>query len=123
MTGAVDQARKVLVVEDEVLICLLIETMLTDAGYMVAVANSVREALDSIASKPPDAAILDLTLHGEKVYSVAEKLAAAGTPFVFATGGGGRDIEGFPGRPWVAKPFQEHELLNAVSKLVRALGR
>jgi DNA-binding response OmpR family regulator len=107
-----------LVVEDEVLICLLIETMLEDAGYDVTVANSVREALDSIGADMPDVAILDLTLHGEKVYPVADKLTEAGTPFVFATGGGRRDIEGFPDQPWVAKPFQEHELLATVGKLV-----
>jgi CheY-like chemotaxis protein len=119
MTAKADHVRKVLVVEDEVLICLLIETMLVDAGYEVTVANSVREALEAIENDLPDAAILDLTLHGEKVYAVAEKLAAAGKPFVFATGGGGRDIQGYPGTPWVAKPFQEHELLTAVGKLVR----
>jgi DNA-binding response OmpR family regulator len=110
--------RRILLVEDEILICLLIETILSDAGYEVAVANTIEEAMDAIEQGPLAAAILDLNLKGRKVYPVAEKLAATGTPFIFATGGGGRDIEGFPGRPWVGKPFQESELLAAVNKLV-----
>jgi DNA-binding response OmpR family regulator len=109
---------RILVVEDEILICLLIETILSDAGYDVIVANSIEEALDAIEQGSLAAAILDLNLKGRKVYPVAEKLAAVDTPFIFATGGGGRDIEGFPGRPWVGKPFQESELLAAVNKLV-----
>jgi DNA-binding response OmpR family regulator len=111
-------ARRILLVEDEILICLLIETILADVGYEVVVANSIEEALAAIAEGPFVAAILDLNLKGKKVYPVAERLMAADTPFIFATGGGGRDIEGFPGRPWVGKPFQEHELLTAVQKLV-----
>jgi hypothetical protein len=76
-------ARRILVVEDEILICLLIETILSDAGYEVVVANSIDEAMNAVAP-----------------------------------GGGGRDIEGFPERPWVGKPFQEAELLDAVDKLL-----
>jgi DNA-binding response OmpR family regulator len=110
--------RRILLVEDEILICLLIETILSDAGYEVLVANTIEEAMDAIAQGPLAAAILDLNLKGRKVYPVAEKLALVDTPFIFATGGGGRDIEGFQGRPWVGKPFQESELLAAVNKLL-----
>ena len=110
--------RRILLVEDEILICLLIETILADAGYEVVVANTVEEALEAIGKQPFAAAILDLNLKGKKVYPVAEKLAVLDIPFVFATGGGGKDIEGFVGRPWVGKPFQEAELVVAVEKLV-----
>lgn len=119
MTGEQEKAagRRILVVEDEVLICMLIETILQDAGYGVVLTHSVPEALEAIEQGPVDLAILDLNLRGQKVYPVAEKLAAAGTPFIFATGGGGHDIEGFPGRPWVAKPFDERELITVVAKM------
>ncbi|MDB5392970.1 MAG: response regulator [Rhodospirillales bacterium] len=117
-TSGSPAGRSILLVEDEILICLLIETILGDAGYEVVVTNSIPEALDAIDQRPLAAAILDLNLKGEKVFPVAEKLAALGTPFVFATGGGGRDIVGFPGRPWVGKPFQESELLAAIEKLL-----
>ncbi len=99
------------------LICLLIETILMDAQYEVSIANSVSEALGAIDDWKPHAAILDLNLKGEKVFPVAEKLAAASVPFIFATGGGGLDIAGFAGRPWIAKPFRENELLDAVNRL------
>jgi DNA-binding response OmpR family regulator len=117
-TQASPAGQRILLVEDEILICLLIETILFDAGFEVVVANTIEEAVDAISQGPLAAAILDLNLKGKKVYPVAEKLAEIGTPFIFATGGGGRDIEGFPGRPWVGKPFQEAELLDAVNKLV-----
>jgi DNA-binding response OmpR family regulator len=110
--------RRILVVEDEILICMLIETILDDAGYRVTLANSLEEALDTIDRERFDLAVLDLNLKGKKVYPVAEKLAAMGTPFIFATGGGGHDIEGFPGRPWVAKPFDENRLLLEVATLL-----
>ncbi len=96
---------------------MLIETILGDAGYEVLIANSVPDAIATIDREGTDAAILDLNLHGKKVYPVAEKLAAAGIPFIFATGAGGHDIEGFPGRPWVAKPFQEDQLVTTLSRL------
>ncbi len=119
MTGEKEQAagRRVLIVEDEVLICMLIETILDDAGYRVALAHSVPEALEAVEQGPVDLAILDLNLRGKKVYPVAEQLAARGIPFIFATGGGGHDIEGFPGCPWVAKPFDERVLLAEVAKV------
>jgi DNA-binding response OmpR family regulator len=123
MAGEADApvaGRRILLVEDEILICLLIETILSDAGYEVVIANTIEEAMDAIEQGGLAAAILDLNLKGRKVYPVAEKLIVVDTPFIFATGGGGRDIEGFPGRPWVGKPFQEAELLAAVNKLVGA---
>ncbi len=109
--------RRILLVEDEMLICLLIETMLTDAGYAVSIAGTIPEALEAVDRDPPHAAILDLNLRGLKVYPVAEKLAGMDIPFVFATGGGRLDIAGFDGRPQVAKPFQEEQLLAAIEKL------
>ena len=121
-TNTTPASRRILLVEDEILICLLIETILSDAGYEVVVANTIDEAMDAVAEGPLAAAVLDLNLKGKKVFPVAEKLAASQTPFIFATGGGGRDIEGFPGRPWVGKPFQEAELLAAVVKLIGPPG-
>jgi DNA-binding response OmpR family regulator len=109
---------RILVVEDEMLICLLIETILMDAGYEVVLANSLDEAFTVLEAEPPRLAILDLNLKGQKVFPVAERLASAGIPFIFATGGGGVDAAGFRDRPTIAKPFQEDELLSAVSLLL-----
>jgi DNA-binding response OmpR family regulator len=119
MTGKDKEAagRRILVVEDEVLISMLIETMLFDAGYDVVLAHTLPEALEVVDREAVDLAILDLNLKGQKVYPVAEKLAARGTPFIFATGGNGSEVDGFPGSPWIAKPFQEERLLSVVSKV------
>ena len=80
-TRTSQEGRRILLVEDEVLICLLIETILSDAGYEVVVANTIEEAMDAIVQGPFAAAVLDLNLKGRKVYPVAEKLASADTPF------------------------------------------
>ena len=109
--------RRVLVVEDEMLISMLIETILTNAGYDVEVVTSIPQALAAIDGARPDAAILDLNLAGKKVYPVAERLTEDGIPFAFATGGG-HDFADYPGRPWVGKPFQEHELLKVIGELL-----
>ena len=73
--------------------------------------------MTAIENTPPDAAILDLNLGGMKVFPVAEKLDAAGIPFVFATGGG-LDVEGFSSRPIISKPFRESDALNSVAQLI-----
>ena len=92
---------KILVVEDEAIVSLLLEDMLLDLGYGdVWVASDVESALGLLASKRPDVAVLDVNLGGESAYPVAEQLAAMKIPFVFATGYGRFGIDG----PWAAHP-------------------
>jgi CheY-like chemotaxis protein len=100
--------RRVLVVEDDVMIRMLIEDMLTDLGFAVAAeASKVHEALAAVQSTDIDVAILDVNLSGETTGPVAEALAAQGTPFVFATGYGEYGLpEQFRDRPLLKKPFQ-----------------
>jgi DNA-binding response OmpR family regulator len=111
--------RRVLIVEDEALISMLIETILEDAGFVPVVAHSIADALAAIAQCAPDAAILDVNLKGEKVFPVADRLYADGVPFIFMTGGGGAEVDGYLSAPRVPKPFQEGEL---VSSLTQALA-
>jgi DNA-binding response OmpR family regulator len=111
-------ARRVLVVEDEVLIAMLIETILDEAGYVPVVANTLQEAADLIAAGPPDIAILDLNIQGRKVYPVAEQLQRIGVPFIFATGGGAGEIDFYPGSVSVRKPFQAQELIATIARLL-----
>jgi CheY-like chemotaxis protein len=101
-------ARRVLIVEDDVMIRMLIEDMLTDLGFAVAAqAARVNEALAAVNSTDIDVAILDVNLSGETTSPVAEALAARGTPFVFATGYGEHTLpEQFRSRPLLKKPFQ-----------------
>ena len=101
-------ARRVLVVEDDVMIRMLIEDMLNDLGFAVAAeASKVHEALAALNTTAIDVAILDVNLSGETTGPVAEALAARGTPFVFATGYGEHGLPAqFRDRPLLKKPFQ-----------------
>jgi CheY-like chemotaxis protein len=105
-------ARRVLVVEDDVMIRMLIEDMLGDLGFAVAAeASKVHEALAAVNSTAFDVAILDVNLSGETTGPVAEALAARGTPFVFATGYGEHGLpDQFRDRPLLKKPFQIESL-------------
>jgi CheY-like chemotaxis protein len=103
---------KVLIVEDESLVSMLIEDALADLGCrVVGVASGVDEALDKAATLPLDAAILDVNLHGKQTAAVAEILKRRGVPFLFATGYGvGGLPDGFRNTPFLQKPFHEADL-------------
>ena len=112
MTENGSGTRRVLVVEDDVMIRMLIEDMLGDLGFAVAgEASKVHEALAAVDSTAFDVAILDVNLSGETTGPVAEALAARGTPFVFATGYGEHGLpDQFRDRPLLKKPFQIESL-------------
>jgi CheY-like chemotaxis protein len=101
-------ARRILVVEDELMIRMLLEDMLGELGYTVAAeAGRLDEALEAAKSAEIDVAILDVNLNGQPILPVADALAARGTPFVFATGYGERGLpEPYRDRPTLKKPFQ-----------------
>ena len=101
-------AKRILVVEDELMIRMLLEDMLGELGYIVAAeAARIDEALEATKNADFDLAILDGNLNGEPVSPVADALAARGTPFVFATGYGERGLpEPYRDRPMLKKPFQ-----------------
>ena len=83
------QAKRILVVEDEPMIRMLLEDMLGELGYtVVAEAARIEEALEATKNADFDVAILDANLNGEPASPVADALVARGTPFVFATGYG-----------------------------------
>jgi CheY-like chemotaxis protein len=120
----VDQRLKglrVVVVEDETLVAILLEDMLAELGCTVlGTAHRVGKALELIAATTPDAAVLDVNIAGDEVYPVAEALAARNVPIVFATGYGARGLtDAWRDRPIVQKPFHMEHLLQG---LLRALG-
>jgi CheY-like chemotaxis protein len=79
--------RRILVVEDEMLVVLTIEeTVQASGGEIVGPVATLEQALKLAEEETFDAAILDVTIRGGKVYPVAEVLLARGIPFVFATG-------------------------------------
>lgn len=112
---------RVLVVEDEAMLYFMAEDMLSELGSAeVSHASRLPEALAFLEVERPDVAMLDVNLAGQPVYPVADRLAEAQIPFVFATGYGAAGIPPrFLGRPVVQKPFTQEMLGEA---LASALG-
>jgi DNA-binding response OmpR family regulator len=120
MTGPTSNAAKrVLVVEDEMLIGMLLEDMLTDIGHqVVAIVPRLKDALAAVDTETFDLAILDVHLQGEAAFPVAEALITRNIPFVFATGYGERGLpDTYRERPVLQKPFAKTDL-ERVLKLV-----
>jgi CheY-like chemotaxis protein len=108
----------VLIVEDDPIIALGLEDTIFGFGVkMVRTAASVARALDMIADRAPDFALLDIGLVREKSFAIAERLEALKIPFVFVTGYGADN--GFPAafahKPRLPKPCST-EALQAVLK-------
>lgn len=110
-----------LVVEDDYLLSIMIEDILTELGVaVVGPAMSLEDALPLAESAAMDFAMLDVNLgHGETSTPVAEKLRERGIPFAFLTGYGadGRPA-GFEDAKLVSKPFTFDTLAAAVRELV-----
>jgi CheY-like chemotaxis protein len=103
---------RVLVVEDEAAISLLLEDMLLDFGCeVVGPAARLAAALEAVERETLDLAILDVNVAGEPIYPVAEALLRRQVPFVFSTGYGSAGIKDtYRDRPVLQKPFAQHDL-------------
>jgi CheY-like chemotaxis protein len=115
-------SRRVLVVEDEFMIRMLLEDMLAELGYTIALtAAHLDEALRAAQNADFDVAVLDVNLNGMPISPVADALVLRGMPFVFATGYGEAGLpDVYRDRPALKKPFQLDKLEEA---LQRALAR
>ena len=114
-----------LVVEDEAIIAFLIEDMLNDLCFRKVVqASSIPQAIAALEKGRPDIAILDVNLAGVPAYPIAERLQAAGIPFIFASGYGTAGIAApWSGNPVLQKPFQADKLAEAIGACLRAAKR
>jgi CheY-like chemotaxis protein len=109
--------KRVLVVEDELMIRMLLQDMLDDLGHTLAgEAGHIDEALALAKQAEFDIAILDVNLAGQPILPVVEVLVARGLPFVFATGYGQRGVpEPYRKIPTLQKPFQAEALALALA--------
>jgi CheY-like chemotaxis protein len=112
---------RVLVVEDEFAVLLLVEDMLMELGCKLSgTASRMPEAIALAQSGEFDVAVLDVNINGESVDPIAEVLTGRKTPMVFSTGYGPAGINArWREYPVVQKPYRVEELAAA---LERALG-
>lgn len=112
---------RVLVVEDEVAIAMLVEDMLLDLGAVViGPAGRLSQGKSLAESEEVDVAILDVNVAGESVYPVVDVLARRGIRFIFSTGYGAGGIDpSWRDRPVLQKPFTQSELESALEKAVQ----
>ena len=111
--------RRVLVVEDEMMVLMMIEDMLADLGCeSVTAAATTDQAIALIDAQAFDAAMLDMNLNGTRNNSIADALAARGVPFIFSTGYSSQRMrEGYSDRPVLMKPFRFEELAAILTRL------
>lgn len=121
MTVEAIERRRVLIVEDEVLIALVLEDVLDLIGYEVAgSAATYAEAEALIEAGGFDLAILDVNLGSDPIFPLADRLAARGTPFLFATGSvPGSLPDRFAGVGVIEKPYVAATVQQAIAAMPR----
>ncbi len=120
MTNPAALPARILVVEDEYLIRMLLEDMLADLGHTVAAAvGTIAEAKELAAEGDFNCAVLDVNLDGQEIFPVADILMKRNMPFVFVTGyGEGSLPETYRGCPTLQKPFQAERLEQTLNSLL-----
>ena len=103
---------RVLLVEDEALVGMMMSDFLRDIGFhVVGPFGRVAEAIDAIEHEPLQAAILDINLRGELIYDLADELNGRGVPIVFVTGYGADAVDRrFADFPVLQKPVDSAAL-------------
>ena len=119
LTQAAERRWRVLLVEDEAIVAILMEDLLDELGCkVVATAADLDGAIAAARTGQFDLAFLDVNLRGVPVYPVAEVLRARAIPFAFVTGYGstGVDAAGVEA-PILQKPFQSGDLAAVLRRL------
>ena len=117
-------ARRILVVEDESMIAMMVEDFLTELGWdVVGLVGSLDRALAMARDADIHAAVLDVNLNGQLSFAAADILSERSIPFVFATGYG---VDGMARRfanvPILTKPFHRDDLDRALRRAMAEMG-
>jgi CheY-like chemotaxis protein len=112
--------RRILVVEDELMVAMSLEMVLEDAGYtVVGPIGRFEQALEAAADDDVDLALLDVNVRGDEVYPVADILSKRGIPYAFLTGYSKEALPTAQGKASVlSKPFKANDLLAAVEGML-----
>lgn len=121
MTGqlAKPAAKRVLIVEDEVLLALHLEDLLTELGHeVVGQATRIEMAMELARDTDFDFAVLDINVAGTKSFPVADILRQRGIPFAFATGYGAEGLtDGYRDTPTLRKPYAQEDLERTIAQV------
>lgn len=111
----------ILLVEDDPLLAMDVEAVLTAAGYrVIGPAGTSAEALSFVRQQVPDLTILDLNLGSEMVFPVFDCLESIGTPFIILSGHSRQIVpQRHAGRPFLQKPYNAGVLLQMVRAILR----
>ena len=122
--GKAPHSRRLLLVEDEPLVGIFMQSVLDEMGFVVAeVCRTLPDGLAAAQRGSFDGAILDMNLNGVSVYPLADLLASQGVPFLFATGYSGEAVDKrFAAIPLVQKPIEESALTRALHGLFVQAG-
>jgi CheY-like chemotaxis protein len=112
---------RVLLVEDEGAISLLLETLLEALGCrIVGPASSLAEASRFAADAEFDVGLLDVNIGGQRIYPVAERLIERGIPFIFSTGYGTEGLDRrWHSTPVLVKPFTARQLETCLRRTLK----
>ena len=116
-SACIGEGQRVLLVEDEVIVGMMMQEVLTEIGFhVVGPFGKVSEANEVVSHERLDAAVLDVNLKGEMIYGLAEKLIGQGVPLVFVTGYAPEAIDArFANVPVVQKPVDSAALRRVLS--------
>lgn len=110
---------RVLVVEDEYYLADDLAKALEAGGHEVlGPVGTVEEAEQAVAADSFDVAVIDMNLHGDSAFPIADRLKDKGIPFVIATGYGGASLpDRLADAPRVEKPFDPKQVIAALPSL------
>jgi diguanylate cyclase (GGDEF)-like protein len=119
--SAIPRGLKILVLEDDQMVALLLEDLLGELGCkVIGPCNSPKSCIDLIERHAPQVALLDVHLGGGDCFEVAEALTERSIPFAFATGDGGLELPpAYADKPVLPKPFHLTTIISLVADLAR----
>jgi CheY-like chemotaxis protein len=114
--------RRILLVEDELLIAMLLETALEDHGCkVVGPFGRLADAMEAARTERLDGALMDVNLAGERVFAAAEILSTRQVPFLLLSGYGSKVLpDGHPDWPVRSKPFEIDRVMVELAGLIKA---
>jgi CheY-like chemotaxis protein len=114
------QGKRILVIEDELLLALCVGQALEEQGCkVIGPATSVRQGLNLVEKTTVNGAILDINLNGELVYPVAKALMDRNIPFLFTTGYNSLDVpSSFRSVPRLDKPVEPSLFIRVLQQIM-----